>query len=43
MQVFDSTVKGTLNERLEALERHFDADVVFLLWRHFASIHSPIP
>ena len=29
MQVFDQTIKELLNERLEALEKHFDADVVF--------------
>jgi hypothetical protein len=29
MQVFDSTIKDTLNERLAALEKHFGADVVF--------------
>jgi membrane-bound ClpP family serine protease len=29
MAVFDLTVKEVLNERLAALEKHFDADVVF--------------
>lgn len=29
MQVLDSTIKETLNERLEQLERQFEADVVF--------------
>lgn len=29
MQLFDSTVKDTVNQRLTALENHFDADVVF--------------
>lgn len=35
MQVFDQTIKELLNERLEALEKHFDADVVF----YFGEIH----
>lgn len=29
MEIFDSTIKDTLNERLAALEQHFDADVAF--------------
>ncbi len=29
MQIFDTTIKEILSERLEALENHFDADVVF--------------
>lgn len=36
MQVFDSTIKETLTERLNALERHFDADVVF----YYGEIHT---
>jgi membrane-bound ClpP family serine protease len=28
-QVFDNTIKETLNERLRALESHFNADVIF--------------
>jgi hypothetical protein len=35
MQVFDSTIKGTLNERLVALEEHFGADVAF----YYGEIH----
>jgi len=35
MQVFESTIKDTLNERLTALEAHFDADVVF----YYGEIH----
>jgi len=35
VQVFDQTIKELLNERLEALEKHFDADVVF----YFGEIH----
>jgi hypothetical protein len=29
MQVFESTIRGAVNDRLAALEAHFDADVVF--------------
>ena len=29
MQVFESTIRSALNDRLAALEAHFDADVVF--------------
>ncbi len=29
MAVFDVTIKEVLNERLAALEKHFDADVIF--------------
>jgi len=32
---FDSTIKETLNERLGALERHFNADVIF----YYGEIH----
>lgn len=35
MQVFDSTIKETLNQRLEALEAHFNADVIF----YYGEIH----
>lgn len=35
MQVFDSTIKDTLNQRLGALERHFGADVIF----YYGEIH----
>lgn len=35
MRVFDSTIKETLNDRLGALEGHFDADVVF----YYGEIH----
>ena len=35
MQIFDSTIKDILNERLEELERHFDADVLF----YYGEIH----
>ena len=35
MQVFDSTIKDTLNERLAALEKHFTADVIF----YYGEIH----
>jgi hypothetical protein len=35
MQVFDTTIKETLNSRLAALETHFTADVVF----YYGEIH----
>jgi hypothetical protein len=35
VQVFDQSIKELLNERLEALEKHFDADVVF----YFGELH----
>jgi len=35
MQVFDATIKDTLNDRLAALEKHFDADVIF----YYGEIH----
>jgi hypothetical protein len=35
MQVFDSTIKETVNERLAALEQHFEADVIF----YYGEIH----
>ena len=35
MQVFDSTIKETLNVRLTEIEAHFQADVVF----YFGEIH----
>ena len=35
MQLFDSTIKETLAERLAALEAHFDADVAF----YYGEIH----
>lgn len=35
MQIFDSTIQDTLNERLGALEAHFQADVVF----YYGEVH----
>lgn len=34
-QVFDETIKETLNQRLRALENHFEADVIF----YYGEIH----
>ena len=35
IQIFDSTIQDILDERLTALERHFDADVIF----YYGTIH----
>lgn len=40
MQMFDSTIQTILNERLEALEKHFDADIVFYVGPIFASLEN---
>lgn len=37
-QIFDETIKTTLNERLRKLEEYFEADVVF----HFGEIHPSL-
>lgn len=37
-QIFDETIKDTLNSRLRKLEDHFDADVVF----HYGEIHPSL-
>ena len=37
-QIFDETIKETLNERLRKLEKYFDADVVF----HYGEIHPSL-
>src|SRR5258706_15640463 len=38
MQIFDAAIKEALNQRLEALEQHFRADVVFF----YGAIHAPL-
>lgn len=38
MQIFEATMKEELNKRLEALEAHFDADVVF----YYGEIHPAL-
>tara|TARA_R110002111_G_scaffold252026_1_gene316642 strand:+ start:87 stop:950 length:864 start_codon:yes stop_codon:yes gene_type:complete len=37
-QIFDETIKETLNERLRKIEEYFDADVVF----HYGEIHPSL-
>ena len=37
-QIFDETVKDTLNNRLRALETYFKADVIF----HYGEIHPAL-
>lgn len=37
-QIFDETIKETLNQRLRDLERYFDADVIF----HYGEIHPAL-
>jgi hypothetical protein len=37
-QIFDETIKDTLNQRLRNLEKYFDADVIF----HFGEIHPAL-
>jgi hypothetical protein len=41
MQVFDSTVKDILNEKLVELEQHFQADVVFYYGEIFDGLVKP--
>jgi hypothetical protein len=38
LQIFDNTIKEILNNKLEALEKHFDADVVF----YYGEIHPSV-
>jgi membrane-bound ClpP family serine protease len=38
MQIFDNTIKDILSERLNALEEHFEADVVF----YYGEIHPTV-
>lgn len=38
MQIFEATMKEELNERLAALEQHFDADVIF----YYGEIHPAL-
>lgn len=38
MQIFDSTIRDILSERLDALEKHFNADVIF----YYGEIHSTL-
>lgn len=38
MQIFDSTMKDVLNERLNLLEQHFEADIIF----YFGQIHPDL-
>jgi Serine dehydrogenase proteinase len=38
MQIFDATMKEELNKRLGALEKHFDADVIF----YYGEIHPAL-
>ncbi len=40
MQIFDSTIKDILNERLDALEKHFDADIVFFFGEIFVAVEK---
>lgn len=37
-QIFDETIKETLNQRLRDLEKYFDADVIF----HYGEIHPAL-
>lgn len=37
-QIFDDTIKETLNQRLRDLEKYFDADVIF----HYGEIHPSL-
>ncbi|MEA3445001.1 MAG: ATP-dependent Clp protease proteolytic subunit [Bacteroidota bacterium] len=37
-QIFDDTIKETLNERLRELEKHFNSDVIF----HYGEIHPSL-
>src|SRR5437762_5338446 len=40
MQIFDSTIRDILNERLDALEKHFDADIVFYYGEIFNGVEK---
>lgn len=41
MQIFDITIKEILNERLEKLEQHFDADVLFYYGQISSGLDKP--
>ena len=40
MQIFDSTIKDILSERLAALEKHFEADVIFYYGEIFPTLEK---
>jgi hypothetical protein len=40
MQIFDCTIRDILNERLDALEKHFEADIVFYYGEIFNGVEK---
>lgn len=40
MQIFDSTIKSVLEERLDRLEKHFEADVIFYYGEIFPQVEK---